>query len=97
MFLQRKVYKGGEKMLKIMFLVFTLSILGGMAGYAEEWQLVGSPESRFQKLIDEFYRKLSVGDKDDVINALRDNNYEVYVDKDSIKESRVWMEEERQN
>ena len=72
-------------MLKRTFLVLTISLSFGVASLAENWELVADTDSKFEGIIANFDKQAAVKEKD-VLQAFRDNSYEVYVDTDSIRE-----------
>lgn len=76
--------KGCTRMLKKVFLALIIGLNMELVSYAVNWIPVGKPESRPQELINNFYKHLIVGDKTEVVEALRSASFKVYIDVDSI-------------
>jgi hypothetical protein len=72
-------------LVKTIFLTLIIILNIGVVSYAENWELIGSPNSKFQTLIDKFSKSLQVSDKRDVIEAIHNSSHKVYIDIDSIK------------
>lgn len=73
-------------MVKTMFLTLTIVLSIRAVSYAEDWQLISNPNSKFQTLIDKISRKLQIADeREDVIEAIRNSSHKVYIDTDSIE------------
>ncbi len=72
-------------MAKTIFLTLTIVLSIRAVSYAENWQLISNPNSKFQTLIDKISENLQVGDKRDVIEAIHNSSHRVYIDTDSIK------------
>lgn len=72
-------------MAKTIFLTLTIVLSIRAVSYAEDWQLISKPNSKFQTLIDKFSKSLHVSDKRDVIEAFHNSSHRVYIDTDSIR------------
>lgn len=70
---------------KIFTVPFIFLLIGGIS-YAENWHLVADPDANLEELVNTYYKKLPIPEKKDVIKAFKNINYNVFVDKDSIKE-----------
>ncbi len=72
-------------MTKTIFLALTIILSILAVSYAEDWQLISNPNSKFEILIDKFSESLHVIDKREMIEAIHNSNYRVYVDTCSKK------------
>lgn len=82
-------------MLKKILLAFIIGLCMEMVTYAANWVPVGKPESRPEELINEFYKHLIGGSKSDVVKALRNTSYRIYIDIDSITDTGKGVRESR--
>ena len=71
-------------MVKTIFLTLTIVLSIGAVSYAENWQLISNPNSKFQTLIYKISETLQISDKRDVIKAILNSSYKAYLDNDSI-------------
>jgi hypothetical protein len=72
-------------LVKTIFLTLTIVLSIRAVSYAENWQLIGSPNSKFETLIDKISESLQIGDERDVIQAILNSSHKAYIDIDSIK------------
>ena len=82
-------------MLKKILLALIISLCVELVTYAANWVPVGKPESRPEELINEFYKHLIGGSKTDVVEALRNTSYRIYIDVDSITDIKKGGRESR--
>ena len=72
-------------MVRTIFLTLTIVLSIPAVSYAENWQLISNPNSKFQTLIDKFSETLQISDKRDVIDAILNSSHKAYIDIDSIE------------
>ncbi len=74
-------------MIKRKFLTLALIIVTTTLSIAENWEKVGDTNSKFEGIVYNVGKQAAVKQKD-VLEAFQNSDYEVYVDTDSIKETR---------
>lgn len=74
-------------MIKKLLISLALVVAATTASLAENWEQVGDKNARFEGIINNVGKKAAVKQKD-VLEAFENFDYEVYVDTDSIKETR---------
>jgi hypothetical protein len=72
-------------LVKTIFLTLTIVLSIRAVSYAENWQLISKPNSKFQTLIDKISERLQISDDRDVIEAILNSSHKAYIDIDSIK------------
>jgi hypothetical protein len=72
-------------MVKTIFLTLTFVLSIRAVSYAENWQLISNPNSKFQTLFDKISETLQISDDTDVIEAIVNSSYKGYIDNDSIE------------
>jgi hypothetical protein len=72
-------------MVKTIFLTLTIVLSIRAVSYADNWQLISNPNSKFQTLLDKIFETLQISDDTDVIEAIVNSNYKGYIDNDSIE------------
>ncbi len=70
-------------------LLITLALIMGATtlSMAENWEKVGDTNARFEGIVNNVGKQAAVRQKD-VLEAFQNFDYEVYIDTDSIKETR---------
>jgi hypothetical protein len=71
-------------LVKTIFLTLIIILNIGVVSYAENWELISKPNSKFQTLIDKFSESLQISDKRDVLEAILNSSHKAYIDIDSI-------------
>jgi hypothetical protein len=74
-------------MIKTIFVTLALMIVTTTLSIAETWEKVGESNSKFEGIINNVGKQAAVKQKD-VLEAFQNSDYEVYIDTDSIKETR---------
>jgi hypothetical protein len=74
-------------MIKTIFVTLALIIVTTTLSIAETWEKVGEPNSKFEGIINNVGKQAAVKQKD-VLDAFQNSDYELYIDTDSIKETR---------
>lgn len=72
-------------MVKTIFLTLTIVLSIRAVSYAENWQLISNPNSKFQTLIGKISERLQISDDRDVIESILNSSNKAYIDIDSIK------------
>ena len=74
-------------MIKKLFLTLALIIVTTTLSMAENWEKVGDTNARFEGIVNNVGKQAAVKQKD-VLDAFQNFDYELYLDTDSIKETR---------
>ena len=74
-------------MIKRIFLTLALIIVTTTLSIAENWEKVGDTNAKFEGIVNNVGKQAAVKQKD-VLEAFQNSDYEVYIDIDSIKETR---------
>jgi Surface-adhesin protein E len=74
-------------MIKRIFVTLALIIVTTTLSIAENWEKVGDTNTKFEGIVNNVGKQAAVKQKE-VLEAFQNSHYEVYVDTDSIKETR---------
>lgn len=74
-------------MIKRLILTLALTVGSATISSAENWERVGDTDARFEGIIKNVGKQAAVTQRD-VLDAFENSQYEVFIDTDSIKETR---------